>query len=225
MRDLLVSLMIFVAMPVAAQPYAPPEGCTLEMTVQLASCRVAQHYRCAADAPGDQWVAYFTESGGPVHVSRIDAETRWMETSDPQTGLTEMLAEEPDAASLSTLLAEGHDDYDFWTRSSDGLHLRYQGFDRLTGETVRVDGVELLVTEFHVATTAEDGTLVYTREGGQFVSPAHRRFYGGREEWVDWTGATGISDDTPRAFARPGQPGFGSLTPLFGCRLQVSSLR
>lgn len=224
MRYLLAFLAVSAAAPVAAQTYVPPEGCRLEMTVQLASCRVAQHYRCAGDREGDQWVAYFTESGGPVHVSRIDAETRWMETSDPPTGLTEVLDAEPDAASLSTLLAEGRDDYDFWTRTSDGFRLHYQGFDRLTGASIRVDGVELLVTEFSVTTTAEDGTLIYTRKGGQYVSPVHGRFYGGREEWVDWTGATGTTDDTPRAFARPGQPGFGALAPLFGCRLQVAGL-
>ena len=36
--------------------------------------------------------------------------------------------------------------------------------------------------------------------------------------------STGTTDDTPRAFARPGQPGFGALAPLFGCRLQVAGL-
>lgn len=224
MRYLPACLMLCAA-PAFAQGYAPPAGCTLEMTVQLASCMVAQHYRCAADPPGDQWVAYFGEAGGPVHVAHIDAETRWLESRNPASGLSELLDEEPDAASLTTLLAEGRDDYDFWTRSSDGLRLHYQGFDRLTGASVRVDGVELLVTEFAVTALAEDGTPVYTRKGGQFVAPAHGRFYGGREEWQDWAGASGHTDDTPRAFALPGQPGFASLVPLFGCRLQVAGLR
>ena len=223
MRVLTVLLAILPA-PLAAQGWTPPAGCKLDMTVQLASCRVAQHYRCKADAPGDQRVAYFDESGGPIHLSHIDSETRWIESRDPASGLAEYLAEEPDAASLSTLLATGWDDYDFWTRTSDGLDLHYQGHDRLTGAVVTVDGVDLLVTEFAVTTRTADGTLIHARSGGQFVSPDHGRFYGGPEEWRDWSGATGTEDESPRAFAFPDQPGFGALTPIFGCRLEVAGL-
>lgn len=224
MRCPIAVLTLFAAAPALAQTYAPPAGCKLQMTAQLASCRVAQHYRCGGDAPGDQWVAYFTESGGPVHVSRIDTETRWMETLDPLSGITETLAEEPDAASLSTLLAEGRDDYDFWTVLSDGTRLHYTGFDRLTGASTEVDGLTLLATEFAVTSTLADGTMVLSRRGGQFVSADQRRFYGGREEWRDWTGVSGTSNDTPRSFALPGQPGFGAMTPLFGCGDQVAGL-
>ena len=45
------------------------------MTVQNRSCTVSQHYRCDADAPGDQWVEYFTREGA-TYRSRIDDETR-----------------------------------------------------------------------------------------------------------------------------------------------------
>ena len=221
MRALTVLLAV-LAVPAAAQTFTPPDGCRLEMTVQLASCRVAQHYRCDGDAPGDQRVAYFAEDGGPVHLSHIDAETRWLESRDLPAGPVEWLAEEPDPASLATLLATGRDDYDFWTRSSDGLHLRHQGYDQLTGEIVRIDGIDLLATAFSVTTSTGDGIPVYTRKGGQFVSPDHGRFYGGREEWRDWSGAIGSSDETPRGFALPGQPGFGALAPLYGCRLQLA---
>ena len=216
-------ILLALAAPASGQTFTPPDGCRLEMTVQLASCRVAQHYRCDADAPGDQRVAYFTETGGPVHLSHIDVETRWLESRDLPSGPVEWLAEEPDAASLATLLATGRDDYDFWTRTSDGLHLRHQGHDRLTGEVVRIDGIDLLATEFSVTTSTGDGTPVYTRKGGQFVSPDHGRFYGGREEWRDWSGATGTSDDSPRGFALPGDPGFGALVPVYGCDLQVAA--
>ena len=218
-----MTVLLALAAPASAQTFTPPEGCRLEMTVQLASCRVAQHYRCDFDPQGDQRVAYFTETGGPVHLSHIDAETRWLETRDPLSGLIETLAEEPDAASLSVLLATGRDDYDFWIVTSDGLRLHHQGHDRLTGEVVRIDGIDLLATAFSVTTSTEDGTPVYTRKGGQFVSPDHGRFYGGREEWRDWSGATGTGDDSPRGFALPGDPGFGALVPVYGCDLQVAA--
>lgn len=205
-----------------AQVYTPPEGCVLEMTVQLASCRLSQHYRCESDTPGDQWAAWFDDTGGPVHVARIDAETRWMETIDPISDAIEYLGDEVDPASLSILLTAGRDDFDFQTEWSDGLQLRYKGFDRLTGEVATIDGVELLVTEFALTAELPGGQVIYSRKGGQFVSPEHGRFYGGREIWQDWTGASDRTDDTPRSFARPGQPGFASLTPVHGCNMQVA---
>lgn len=216
-------LLALLPLAAPAQEFRPPEGCMLEMTVQLASCRVVQYYRCAGDPPGDQWAAWFTDAGGPVFITRIDAETRWIETRDPVHGLTEYLDDEADPASLSGLLAEGRDDFDFWTEASDGLRLRHRGFDRLTGEVATIDGVDLLVTEFALTATLPDGQVLHSREGRQFVSPAHGRFYGGREIWRDAGGETGQTDDAPRSFAGPGQPGFASTAPLYGCRLQVAS--
>lgn len=207
-----------------AQEFTAPEGCVLDMTVQLASCRVTQHYHCAGDPPGDQWMAVIDASGAVVHLARTDAETRWIETRDPRTGHSDRLAEEADPASLRALLETGRDDYDFHTEAGDGLRLRYRGFDRLTGEAVTIDGVELLVTEFSLTATLPDGSFVLGRRGGQFVSAAQGRFFGGREDWRDWTGAAGQVDDSPRAFAAPGQPGFASLRPRFGCGLEVAGL-
>ena len=100
---------LVLAFPAAAAEFRPPAGCTLTMTVQQRSCTVAQHYSCSADAAGDQWVAYFTRDG-LVYQSRIDAETRWMESTDTVSGITDRL--EPDAAdhaSLRTLMASGAD--------------------------------------------------------------------------------------------------------------------
>ncbi len=38
----------------AAATFTPPEGCTLELTVQSRGCSVTQYYHCSADAEGDQ---------------------------------------------------------------------------------------------------------------------------------------------------------------------------
>lgn len=220
------SLSLFAPAPARATgPFVPPEGCRLEMTVQNRGCSVSQHYRCPSDAPGDQRVTYLGEQG-PLHLSRIDSETRWIESADPQTGLVDRLEEESarDHASLTTLLATGRDDFDFWTVSDTGERLRHIGRDELTGEVVDIDGVELEKTRFELVTYDESGQVLMTRRGQQFVSRVHRRFYGGVESAADWTGAVEETDDSPVSFAFPGQPGFASTTPQYDCRMLMTAL-
>ncbi|WP_347268025.1 hypothetical protein [Paracoccus sp. (in: a-proteobacteria)] len=212
---------LLLALPAAAANFTPPEGCRLEVTVQNRSCTVSQHYRCTGDAPGDQWVVYFTPEGASYQ-SRIDRETRWMESVDLDSGLIDRLEDEArDHASFSTLLAEGRDDFDFWTRSNSGERLHHVGHDELTGETVQIDGVPLEVTRFELTTFGETGDVLIRRRGQQFISRAQGRFYGGVETSDDWTGARQETNDSPVRFAFPGQPGFGSTTPEYDCDLQM----
>lgn len=165
-------------LPAQAANFTPPAGCKLEVTVQNRGCSVSQHYRCSADTAGDQWVTYFTPEG-PTFQSRIDRETRWMESTDLRTGLTDVLEDQAqDHASFSTLLDSGQDDFDFWTRSNSGERLHHVGHDELTGETVQVDGVTLEVTRFELTTYSESGQVLIQRRGQQFISRAQGRFYG-----------------------------------------------
>ena len=116
----------------AASLYTPPSACEGFLTVQLKSCQVANYYRCAGDAPGDTSVTY-SDVGGPFYSSRIDRETRWMESFDHDDGTSDYLdAKATDHASLTTLLDSGRDDFDFTTTSNLGETRRYVGFDRLT---------------------------------------------------------------------------------------------
>ena len=114
------ALLTLSALPVHAATFTPPEGCKLEITVQNRGCTVSQYYRCDSDAAGDQRVTIFT-TDGPVYQSRIDKETRWMESANLVNGLTDVLEPEAkDHASFSTLEKTGRDDFDFWTLSNDG---------------------------------------------------------------------------------------------------------
>lgn len=215
------ALLTLSAPPALAANFTPPDGCRLEITVQNRGCTVSQLYRCSGDAEGDQWVTYFSREGA-TYQSRIDRETRWMESTDLTTGLVDVLEEgAADDASFSTLVATGRDDFDFWTRSNSGERLHHVGEDKLTGEKVQIDGVALEVTQFELTTYSESGDVLITRKGQQFISRAQGRFYGGVETSEDWTGARQETNDSPVTFAFPGQPGFGATTPEYDCDLQM----
>lgn len=209
------------AMTLAAGLFAPPAGCTLEITIQNRSCTVSQHYRCQSDEPGDQRVMIFTPDG-PAFESRIDRETRWMQSRNLLTGLADTLVPDADDhASFSTLLETGRDDFDFWTVSNTGERLHHVGHDLLTGEKVTINGVELEVTQFDLKTYNSTGDQLIHRQGSQFISRAHGRFYGGQERSTDWTGAAVEDNDSPVRFSFPGQPGFGDTTPQYDCDMQL----
>lgn len=162
--------------PAEAAGFRPPEGCTLEMTVQSRGCTVTQHYRCQGGNPGDQWRVIY-DSNGPSYTGLIDNETRWMQSLDNQSGITDTLDEaaSADNASLTNLLETGRDDFDFVTDSNTGERLRHIGHDELTGETVTIDGVELLVTRFDLVTSDMNGLELIRRSGQQYVSREQRR--------------------------------------------------
>lgn len=225
---LLVALAAVVAgtQGAGAANFTPPSGCRLEVTVQSRSCSVSQFYRCEGDPEGDQRSAVFGRNG-LFHLSRIDAETRWVESSSPVTGIADRLVDQAEShASFSTLLETGRDDFDFWTESDTGERMRHVGHDVLTGEKVSIGGVELEKTEFQLTTTGQDGQVLIERQGQQFISRAFGRFYGGVEEQRDWTGQIVRSNDTPVQFIFPGQPGFGDTTPKFDCeQLMTAPLR
>lgn len=208
----------------AAGMFIVPDGCTLEVTVQNRGCTVSQHYRCSADPDGYQRLALFAQDG-LTHLSVIDNETRWIESSDPQTGLIDRLEDKAaNHASFSNLLKTGRDDFDFWTISNSGERLHHVGFDELTGEKVSIGGVELEVTRFRMTSSSEASDVLIEREGGQYISRSMGRFYGGVEQSRDWTGEARETNDSPAAFAFPGQSGFGNTTPQYDCDMLMTGL-
>lgn len=217
----IAAILTFSAMPAQATTFTPPEGCKLEVTIQNRGCTVSQHYRCSGDASGDQRVTIYTPDGA-VYQSRIDRETRWMESTNLRNGIhDELEPQAEDHASFSTLLRTGRDDFDFWTRANDGQRLHHVGHDVLPGERVSIDGVPLEITQFELTTYNESGDVLIQRKGQQFISRAHGRFYGGIEQAEDWTGTVEQVNDSPVTFAFPGHPGFGATRPEYDCDLQM----
>jgi|GEM_PF-916134 len=217
-----------LAHPVAAQDgdaplFQVPPGCTAYVTVQLRNCQVAHQYRCAGDAPGDQW-SVFLDGQGAYFATKIDAETRWIESVDMETGETDTLGPETDPASFSVLLRSGRDDFDFFTESTTGEVLRFVGYDQLTGGRAVIDGVPLERTTFSLTAYNMDGSLAWKREGQQFIHRDWRIFYSDRETFENGLGERFDTTDAPVEFDFPGDKGFLTTEPKFDCDVLSASL-
>jgi hypothetical protein len=205
------------AFPASAGGKFPvPKGCTAYVTVQHSDCQVSHHYTCEADIKGDQWSVY-AGAEGPYYMSRIDKETRWLESIDLIDQSVDHIATEIDEASFSTLLATGRDDFDFYTLNNAAEARHYVGFDRLVGETVTIDGITLERTEFEITAYDPERNFLSRRKGKQLISRDWRIFFADREEFENAQGDHQTSSDTPITFAQPGEPGFLETKPQFGC--------
>lgn len=207
----------------AGSAFTPPKGCTGYLTVQMHGCIVSNHYKCDTDPKGDQWRVDFNQNG-PFFVSRIDAETQWVETLDLAAGTHETL-KQPSAApaSFSDLLAKGKNAYDFTTVTDDGKVEHVTGTDTLTGVTRVVSGVTLEQTDFDTTAKRDDGTLIWHSKGHEWIDRAWRLFLAGAGTWDDGSGPT-VFDNTPVALIQPGSKGFMSSSPEFDCNSVESEL-
>ncbi|WP_299366793.1 hypothetical protein [uncultured Tateyamaria sp.] len=218
----LLALAAAMPLPAAAQDgsvFYPPAGCTGELTIQMRSCRLSNIYTCAADAPGENWKLVL-EADGPVFLSKIDAETQWLESYDlfpNQHNVLRLPADDP--ASLTELLETGIDTFDFIQKMGDSI-VRVVGFDRLTGEDVVIDDEPLLGTEFSARYEDFQGPYL-TVTGFEYVSVRHRRFIGGITTRTRGDQVT-ERDYTPVDFIYPGEPGFFSKTPLYDCEASLA---
>lgn len=222
-----LGLMVLLALPapaVASGTFTPPEGCTLNMTVQSRQCRVSNHFTCAQDAPGDKWRSDFDQEG-LFFTSKIDVETQWIESYDiGQPTVRQTLNPNPrDPASFSELLATGRDDFTFDLSRSDGNNTSVTGFDRLTGNTFVIDGILLQETQFDFTETDAFGSIVRRSRGNEYIHPEWRMFFAGPSEWDPGDGNWLPMDGSPLQFIFPGEPGFGATQPLFECDDVLSS--
>jgi len=216
-RMIAAAILTGAAGAASAQSFTPPKGCSLSLTVQMRQCQVANIYSCAGDEPGDRWLTY-SDGVGIYYSSRIDYETRWMESLDHDTGeVTRLLPKAADHASFSTLIGTGRDDYDFATENSEGFVERFVGVDVLTGASVMIDGIALERSTFELSSYDATGAFLTRRTGTQFISRDLRLFFGDAEVFENAAGDRVESLQTPVTFSLPGEDGFGSVVPLFDC--------
>lgn len=223
MRILSLAFLALAALPAHAGSFTPPEGCTGFLTVQSRGCRVSNHYRCTADAPGDQWRVDFDQEGAFFR-SRIDSETQWVESYEMNPTVRQTLDPAPeDPASFSALLG-GEDTFAFGLSKDNGERTRVTGFDRLTGKTVVIDGITLQETEYDFSESDLLGNLTRQARGNEYISPEWRLFFSGPSEWNAGDGNFVPLDGSPVAFVLPGEKGFMATQPLFDCDAVTSGL-
>lgn len=219
-RAALAALLPFAwALPAAAQgTFAPPEGCTTHLTVQSLSCMVTNHYTCPDLDPGHQFRTDFGEAG-PFFTSRIDDKAHWVSSGPPEDPEeTRTVPPLGDPGDVDELIANGVDTFDFYQESPQEGRTRITGYDRIIGE-IEIDGEPLLRTQFEMTRRNEAGEVIETVVGKEYVSAKHRRFFAGyAADVIDGREAAG-RDRSPVEFIYPGEPGFGSTYPRYGCEL------
>lgn len=223
MKAFLSVSFLCLATPALAGSFVPPQGCTATLTVQSRGCYVANYYTCPSDNPGDQWRADYDQQG-MFYLSKIDSETQWVESYDMNPEVKQTLDPNPkDPANFSSLLSTGMDSFDFSLTKDTGEHTNIKGFDKLTGKTVTIDGVDLLQTEYDYVETDDAGTELRKAHGNEYVSEDWRNFYSGPSEY--WNGTEWLPmDSSPMEFILPGEKGFAATQPLFECDAVMSSL-
>lgn len=221
MKTLVVALALAVAVPAQAGTWTAPEGCEAFMTVQAKACRVSHYYKCSADAPGDQWRVDMDQEG-EFFFSRINREAEWVESFDPTR---QVLDPAPaDRASFSELLASGIDTWDFTLSKDDGTGSRAVGYDRLTGQTVVIDGITLSQTEVEFTEYDRDGTVLRQSRGNEYMHPEWRLFFAGPGETDLGDGMWRPIDGSPVEFIFPGEEGFLDGQPKYDCDALTAEL-
>jgi hypothetical protein len=201
----------------ASRTFEPPPGCTAYVTVQGSGCGVSHHFTCEGDPAGWQRRVDMDE-GGVTYFGAIDRETQWVESNHVLSGHTEALAPDPaDPASFDTLVATGVDSFDFITYSPQYGATRYKGQDRLTGETVTIDGVTLDRTEFRVTAFDASGAEIWSTSGHEYISRDWRMFISGTSTTSVPDGEAATDENHPVDFIFPGEEGFLGVTPRHGC--------
>ena len=221
MRVLTLGLLAF-ATPVAAQEFSLPEGCTAYLTVQSVACSVGHHFTCEGDPEGHQRRVDIGEDG-VTYFGMIDSETQWIESTYLTTGHTERLEAIPaDRASFTELLEIGANSFDFVTLSEELGETRYVGADILTGETVVIDGIELLRTEYIIRAENASGEVMWSASGNEYISPEWRMFLAGSGR-TEVNGTVFEDDHSPQEFIFPDEAGFLSRFPKYNCGVTESS--
>ncbi|MCF2906106.1 hypothetical protein L0666_13985 [Octadecabacter sp. CECT 8868] len=215
------TIAVLAASPLAAQQFSMPAGCEAYLTIQSQSCSVSHYFRCEEDLNGEQRRATLDEEG-MSYIGRISAQAEWLESFHLRSGHTERLSDAADPMNIIELIENGVDTWDFVTESAEIGDSRYEGMDRLTGETIVIDGVTLLGTEYALTSYDSAGNVAWRSEGREYVSDEWNMFIGGESSYIT-SDDRFDSDDSPVEFIFPDEPGFLSTNPKFGCGVEMSS--
>jgi len=202
--------------------FSLPEGCTAYLTVQSKDCTVDHHFTCEGDPEGHKQRVSLNEEG-VTYIGSTNFESEWVGSFHPRTGHSERLGANPvDQASFTELTETGLDTFDFETLSDEIGTTRYVGQDRLTGEIITIDGIDLEQTEYNIRALTPDGVEMWSARGNEYISRRWRSFFAGTGTVTTPTDSFD-KDDSPVEFIFLGEPGFLSANPKHGCGVQLSS--
>ncbi len=207
-----LALGVAVALSSAAQAetFVPREGCSHVVTIQSQGCTVRNVVTCPK--MGDGPLVYTTGKDGKVVATAFDADGATMFTGPQDAGM--LLKDRTDLFSLATLTAQGTDSYDYTMTGHDGAEIRFAGTATLTGETVDIDGRNLLVITTRQAVTppgsvpVESEISAYLDQELALVLTAEARDLA--------TGAV-MFQRAPVDYLFPGEDGALATEPLIGC--------
>jgi len=219
--------MMFAPVVSFADTVTPPQGCEAFLTVQFEDCTVSHYWRCDGDQQGVVWTSMW-DAEGELGQALYDAEFRWLFRSNARNALTEHLVEpESDANSLLNLFATGTDHFEFEmeyrVQEWPAGRAKVVGFDKLTGETTVIDGYTFENTEYEMRRQFPSGH-VRDQRGSQYILRDYNLIMGGTDEVREADGGMKTVHRAPVTITAPGEDGFLTDTPLYGCDEMLSAL-
>ena len=156
--------------PAPSRTFQPPAGCEAYLTVQSAPARSRTTSAATPTPRAGSAASTWTRAASPTSAPSTARRSGWSRsTSCPST--PRRWAPRPTRPSFSELTSTGEDSFDFVTESPEIGQTRYTGEDRLTGETVTIDGVTLDRTEYEIVATTPDGTEAWRGRGARVHQP------------------------------------------------------
>jgi hypothetical protein len=193
-----------------AETFVPREGCTHVVTIQSDSCYVRNVVTCPE--MGDGPLVYTTGQDGKVVATAFDADGATLFTGPQGAGM--LLKDRTDLFSLAALTAGGADTYDYTMTGRDAAVVHFAGTSTLTGETITVDGRDLLVLKVLQTVTPpgaaeiETEFTAYLDQELALVLTAEAR---------DLATGNVLFQRAPVDFLFPGEDGALAAEPRIGC--------
>jgi hypothetical protein len=208
-----LTLAALAPLPCVAQTYDLPKGCTAFLTIQGQGCQVRHLWTCTSDTEGEFWFASMGVDGVTI-ISQLSYGSQNLFASFPLSGRTETIAIARDPVDFDAYIANGQDSYDYDFVDDAGAVMTATGEFTTIDGTVEIDGRSLQQFERRFVTALPGQETQVTITTGYVDSGLHT-FYTGRSWYED--NPKNVIDRTPVDFIFPGEPGFLSTLPSYGC--------
>lgn len=213
--------------PAFAETFTPPQGCKLEVTVQNRGCVVYQHYSCGKEAEDHQYRIKF-DAEGVTDVLVSDLDGAWITVNYPRASFSSKYIEKKGdhPISFSGLQNGGRYEVNFIREITEGFAagniIQDTGSAELTGKAITINGKELLEVKYSVTTKIGNVGSETHANGYSFLDAELGRLYGEVTEVSFAPGDVKKFDERPVEVILPGEEGFESINPKYGCGQDLS---